>query len=80
MRAPTRIQNSKSLNKTEGKKEWGQRHLDESRKRHKKKRKKEEFMINIWQNKMTEIRLHLSVIKTNMNELNFTIKSPRLSI
>lgn len=38
MRAPTRLQNSKSLNKKEGKKEWEQRHLDESRKRHKKKR------------------------------------------
>lgn len=48
MRAPTRLQNSKSLNKKEGKKEWEQRHLDESRKRHKKKRKKEEFMINIY--------------------------------
>lgn len=39
MRAPTRLQNSKSLNKKEGKKEWEQRHLDESRKRHKKKRR-----------------------------------------
>lgn len=31
-------------------------------------------MINIQQNKMADIRPHLSIVKINMNKLNSTIK------
>ena len=44
-----------------------------------RKKENEEVMINIWQNKMAEIRSHLPVIKINMNQLNSIIKKPRLS-